>query len=123
MQDYFWIVADTFFIDCVSCVAAFGWNKHSVAIRSVITYTVLFADIELKNSQKSIDWLNFSSAALYNGKVEPLPQPSPDGVIFTTSERHISLWYPIFGGLAKTTQHRDAGIRSRYNRAGKMTLI
>lgn len=33
MQDYFVAVADNFFIDCVSCVAAFGWNKHDSAIR------------------------------------------------------------------------------------------
>lgn len=155
MQDYFQAVADIFFIDCVSCVAAFCWNKHDSAIRftssyslpCVLSFYTLFPprlpssrkSIELMHwtswhplflffstflppysdlplhSQKSIAWLDFCATQLYTGKVEQLPLPNSDGVIFTNSDRHTSLWFPILTGLGKTTQHKDVTIRLRYS--------
>lgn len=32
MQSYFTTIAEKFFIDCVSCIVAYGLNRHSVLI-------------------------------------------------------------------------------------------
>jgi len=104
-QKYFHMVADSFFVDCVNCLVAYGNG-------------VIFIDV----ASKAIDQLSQCAKNLAEGKIvaiEPVSTTHPK-VVFTENDRHLSLWFPVLTGLSGIVAHshidiRTSALRSLFN--------
>ncbi|KAF2074690.1 hypothetical protein CYY_004004 [Polysphondylium violaceum] len=90
-------ITETFFIDYVNCLSSYANSRYK--------------DL----STKAIDILSYCGVQLANGRVctllreEGAPSNTP---LFTDSEQHISLWFPLLTGLARVISHPDSELRS-----------
>jgi len=90
-------ITETFFIDYVNCLSSYANSRYK--------------DL----STKAIDILSYCGVQLANGRVctlvreEGAPSNTP---LFTDSEQHISLWFPLLTGLARVISHPDPELRS-----------
>eukprot|EP01132_Coremiostelium_polycephalum_P005033 gene5033-6263_t len=90
-------ITETFFIDYVNCLSSYAHSKHK--------------DL----SQKAIDILSYCGVQLANGRVCQLVREegaASNTPLFTDSEQHISLWFPLLTGLARVISHPDPDLRS-----------
>eukprot|EP01117_Protostelium_nocturnum_P012512 TRINITY_DN4612_c0_g1_i4.p1 TRINITY_DN4612_c0_g1~~TRINITY_DN4612_c0_g1_i4.p1 ORF type:complete len:1640 (+),score=303.31 TRINITY_DN4612_c0_g1_i4:223-5142(+) len=96
-QKYFHMVAESFFVDCVNCLVAYGNG-------------VLFIDI----GKLSIESLVNCAKALAEGHVIPLEPVDPNNpkVIFCENDKHLSLWFPILTGLSGIVGHSHIDVRT-----------
>jgi brefeldin A-inhibited guanine nucleotide-exchange protein len=117
MKQFFTLIAESFFVECVSCLAAYGNNN-------------LFKDIGLR----AIASLQYCADQLASGAVCELDVPSqvaryganptpadivaaderelPTAYRFTDSEQHMALWFPILTGLAAVIAHPHIDVRT-----------
>ncbi|PRP79080.1 brefeldin A-inhibited guanine nucleotide-exchange protein 2-like [Planoprotostelium fungivorum] len=96
-QKYFHMIADSFFVDCVNCLVAYGNG-------------VIFIDVALK----AIDSLSQCAKNLAEGKIVSVEAVSPTNpkVVFTENDRHLSLWFPVLTGLSGIVGHSHIDIRT-----------
>ncbi|EFA78598.1 armadillo-like helical domain-containing protein [Heterostelium album PN500] len=91
-------ITETFFIDYVNCLSTYANSKHK--------------DLSLK----AIDILSYCGVQLANGRVCQLSREEgangSNSTLFTDSEQHISLWFPLLTGLARVISHEDSELRS-----------
>ncbi|EGG22181.1 armadillo-like helical domain-containing protein [Cavenderia fasciculata] len=85
-------ITETFFIDYVNCLSSYANSRH--------------CDLSLK----AIDSLNNCGVQLANGRVCQLDAREEgaggsETTLFTDSEQHISLWFPLLTGLARVISH------------------
>ncbi|GAM29145.1 hypothetical protein SAMD00019534_123210 [Acytostelium subglobosum LB1] len=94
----FTYITETFFIDYVNCLSSYANSKH----------------IDL--SFKAIDILSYCGVQLANGRVCQLARvegaEGGNSTLFTDSEQHISLWFPLLTGLARVISHHNDDMRS-----------
>eukprot|EP01133_Synstelium_polycarpum_P010888 gene10888-12689_t len=94
----FTLITETFFIDYVNCLCAYANSAHK--------------DLSLK----AIDILHYCGVQLANGRVCTLAREEgasgSNTTLFTDSEQHISLWFPLLTGLARVISHEDPELRS-----------
>ena len=117
MKQFFPLIARSFFVECVSCLAAYGNNN-------------LFKDIGLR----AIASLQYCADQLASGAVCELDvasqvdrygaSPAPADVVaadqralptayrFTDSEQHMALWLPILTGLSAVMAHPHIDVRT-----------
>eukprot|EP01113_Clastostelium_recurvatum_P048624 TRINITY_DN889_c0_g1_i4.p1 TRINITY_DN889_c0_g1~~TRINITY_DN889_c0_g1_i4.p1 ORF type:complete len:1883 (+),score=603.78 TRINITY_DN889_c0_g1_i4:151-5799(+) len=125
VREYFHMIAPDYFVDCVNSLSAFANRKAAGAGTS--------REINLR----AIDALSFCSVQLANGRVTPLVRveslpvdssmpaspsrlqkssssviPPPPPAVFTDSEKHLSLWFPLLTGLSRVVGHKDQELRT-----------
>lgn len=113
IEKYFNLIADSFFVDCVNCLVAYGNG-------------VLFIDIRYRNlpldilvylccvSLKSIALLAFCARQLSEGIVTPITKQDNSTVVFTDNDKHLALWFPILTGLSGIISHSHVDVRTAY---------
>ncbi|KAN0025621.1 hypothetical protein ACTFIU_008501 [Dictyostelium citrinum] len=90
-------ISETFFIDYVNCLSSYANSRHR----------------ELP--MKAIDILSYCGVQLANGRVCALIREegaSANTPLFTDTQEHISLWFPLLTGLARVISHQDPDLRS-----------
>jgi len=95
---YFYLIVDSFFVDCVNCLVAYA-NGH------------LYIDVCLK----AIESLNFCARELAEGKVISIASSSSDsqsGVMFSENDKHLALWFPILTGMSSVVAHAHIDVRT-----------
>eukprot|EP01114_Cavostelium_apophysatum_P013913 TRINITY_DN3475_c0_g1_i1.p1 TRINITY_DN3475_c0_g1~~TRINITY_DN3475_c0_g1_i1.p1 ORF type:complete len:1736 (+),score=542.67 TRINITY_DN3475_c0_g1_i1:271-5478(+) len=104
LHRYFSLVSELFFVECVNSLVAYG-NSN------------LFIDLSLK----AVDSLSFCAKQLAEGNVCSLTKSGTSNtVVFTDSDKHLALWWPILTGLSSIVSHvhvdvRMASLRSLFN--------
>ncbi len=102
MKDYFHLICDGFFVECVNCLIAYGNNRH-------------FRDF----SFKAIESLGFCAEQLAGGHIPASGYSSPAGsaaspaAVFTDSEAHLRFWFPILTGLSCIISHPHIDVRTK----------
>jgi hypothetical protein len=99
IDKYFKLISETFFVDCVTCLVAYGNGPY------------------ISTSIKAIDGLLFCSKQLAIGEVYVIPKESDvakDDILVTEDDKYgISLWFPIFTGLSKIVSHPHVDVRTK----------
>lgn len=93
IENYWTEIKNAFFIEAVNCLVAYANNA-------------LFKTISLE----AIAMLRLCAKKLYGGEVIIL-KVKDDGVLFTESNSHTKLWFPLLTGLAKTISHGHIDVR------------
>jgi guanine nucleotide-exchange factor len=96
MVEYFPLIADAFFVECVKCLDAFAQSKH-------------IKDISIR----AVSALGFCAEQLAAGKVIAI-KPDSDGVAFRDEEAHLKCWVPILTALAAVVSHQHVDVRTAY---------
>ena len=92
MNEHFAEIKDIFG-DMSNCIVAFGCNKTNTTV-----------------SIAAMRHLTNLSLKLTNGDVIPLPEPSADGEVWTTS--HTKYWWPLLMGIANLVNDERTAVRS-----------
>ena len=87
-------IKNAFFIEAVNCLVAYANNNQFKLI-----------------SLDAITMLRLCAKRLYGGEVIIL-SVGEDGVLFTESNNHTKLWFPLLTGLAKVVNHAHIDVRS-----------
>ncbi|KAK5575280.1 hypothetical protein RB653_010537 [Dictyostelium firmibasis] len=90
-------ISETFFIDYVNCLSSYANSRHK--------------ELPIK----AIDILSYCGVQLANGRVCALVREegtSANTPLFTDTQEHISLWFPLLTGLARVISHQDPTLRS-----------